>query len=579
MSTQSTIPALESQLSQLNQTVDQIRREVANYREETSRAGVGPPSHVTDGLIELSNHLNRLGKVVEGFEIERRNLEALVDIGQVVNSSLDLTTVLNEVMDTIIRLTGAQRAFLMLPDEKGAMDMVVARNWEQESLEPEEYNISSTIVNRVLTDGEAILTTNASEDPRFGSQDSIVAYNLRSILCVPLKVKGKLTGVVYADNRIREGLFTEKERSLLSAFANQAAVALENAMLFASVQQTLDEVTELKNLMEDVFASIASGVITTNTSDEITLCNRAAESILGIPSFYLLGASLRETLHPISPDLIELVNDVKDSDQRFIGLEVQTDLQNRGTVDLALNITPLKTADQSTTGVAIVVDDLTEKKRLEAQRRLFERMVSPGVINQLDPDSLKLGGRRTILTTIFADIRGFTSLGESTEPETLVSVLNLYLAVAAEAILQEEGTIDKFLGDAVMAWFNAPIQQTDHTLRAVRASLAIMESAKKLVQEMPPEFKLSFGIGIDIGEALLGLIGTQKRLEYTAIGDTVNTAKRLQENAQPGQILISESAAQEVLETVILEPVPPILAEGKGQPLEVFEVVGLQETE
>ena len=110
------------------------------------------------------------------------------------------------------------------------------------------YEVSRTLIDRVLEEGEAVLTTNASEDPRFGAQESVVAYNLRSVLAVPLKVKGNLTGVIYADNKVRAGLFTEGDRTLLSGFANQAAVALENARLFGAVQTTLDEVTELKTL-------------------------------------------------------------------------------------------------------------------------------------------------------------------------------------------------------------------------------------------------------------------------------------------------------------------------------------------
>jgi len=565
----------EEQLSQLNLTVDAIRKQISAYRDVASKVGVEPPSDVVEGLITLNNHLVRLRKWVDQFEWERRNLAALVDIGGVINSSLDLTTVLNEVIDTIIRLTGAQRSFLMLPDDSGQMDIVVARNWEKESLDPEEYEISSTVVARVLADGEAVLTTNASADPRFDSQESIIAYNLRSILCVPLKVKDQLTGVIYADNRVREGLFTEKERSLLSAFANQAAVALDNAKLFASVQQSLNEVTELKNLMEDVFASIASGVITTDIADEITLFNKAAEAILGIPAEEILGTSLHEMLALLSPELMERVDEVKRDDRRFIGLEVQTLLEPKGTLNLRINMSPLVAAEESDRGIAIVLDDLTEKRRLEAQRRLFERMVSPAVINQLDPDSLQLGGRLSVITTLFADIRGYTSFSEVTDPETLVTVLNRYLAAAANSILHEDGTIDKFLGDEVMAWFNAPIPQADHTLRAIRAALTMQEQFHELSVDMPPEFQLSFGIGIHTGEALLGLIGTDKRLEYTAIGDNVNIAKRLQENAQPGQILVSENTARVVQNDVELRSVPALLAEGKEQPIEVFEVVKL----
>jgi len=223
-----------------------------------------------------------------------------------------------------------------------------------------------------------------------------------------------------------------------------------------------------------------------------------------------------------------------------------------------------------------VLDDLTERKHLEAQRRLFERMVSPAVINQLDPNQLQLGGKRANITTIFADIRGFTSFSEKQSPEKLVAVLNRYLAAMAEAVLAQEGTIDKFMGDAIMAWFNAPIPQKDHTLRAVRAALAIRDSVEKLYKVLPPDAHLAFGAGIHSGEAVLGLIGTEKRLEYTAISDSVNTAKRIQENSAKNQILISRDAYDRVKKEVEVKPVAPMAVKGKSQPLEVFEVLGLK---
>jgi PAS domain S-box-containing protein len=568
-------PSTTTQLTELAVIIGMIGQRVIDTREKAAIDGKPLPTVISKGLDDLFDNLTTLNKLVEQFESERRNLAALVDIGQVVNSSLDTTTVLNEVMDTIIRITGAKRAFLLMSDDQGKMEMVVARNWEKESIESEDYKLSTTIVNRVLDEGVSILTTNASADPRFDNQQSIIAYNLRSILCIPLKVKGKLTGVIYADNAVREGLFTEKERNLLSAFGNQAAVALENAMLFESVQRTLNEVTELKNLMEDVFASIASGVITADVTNEITLCNQAAGEILGYEVRELLGTSLQTLLPTISPELSAKLDEVKAEEEKFIDLEIQTNLENRGTVDLRLSLSPLKTVDKQTQGVAIVLDDLTERKRLEAQRRLFERMVSPAVIDQLDPDSLQLGGRRIETTTLFADIRGYTSFSERIDPESLFNVLNRYLGLAADAILLESGTIDKFMGDAVMAWFNAPIPQPDHVLRAVRAALAIQEHVIDLHREFQEEFRLQFGIGIHLGEALLGLVGTQKRLEYTAIGDSVNIAKRLQENALPGQILISQQAIGSLKGEVRLGSLSPMEVAGKTRPLDVFEVLGM----
>jgi len=346
--------------------------------------------------------------------------------------------------------------------------------------------------------------------------------------------------------------------------------------LFSSLKRTLEEVTELKNLMDDVFASIVSGVITADVEDQITLCNQAAASILGQTSAEIVGRKLNDVIPTFASEIQPHMTLVRENDQPILGLELSQSLPVRGNVDWRLNLSPLKDAGQKTQGVAIVLDDLTERKKLEAQRRLFERMVSPAVIQQLDPNSLQLGGKRGDITVLFADVRGFTSFSESLEPEKLVSILNRYLGAMADAVLSQEGTIDKFMGDAIMSWFNAPIHQPDHTLRAVKASLAIRDAFQRLYTELPKESHLFFGAGIHYGDAVLGLIGTDRRLEYTAISDSVNTAKRLQENSAKNQIIISRIAYERVKDDVEAKPIAPVAAKGKTQPLEVYEVLGLK---
>lgn len=560
-------------MARLSRTAEEFRARLALTESRLERQGDHLPKGVLEGLRQMSSTLLLLQQTIQGHEAQRQGLAALADIGQVINSSLELEVVLNEVIDTLIRLTGAGRAFMMLRGESGEMKTVAARNWERESLDPAEVEVSRTIVDRVLMTGEPVLTTNAQSDPRFEDRESIVAYNLLSILCVPLKAKGALIGVIYADNKVREGLFTERERSLLSGFANQAAVALENARLFESVRNTLDEVTDLKNLMEDVFASIASGVITADAQGSITLVNRAAEKILGRARDDLLGTHLLESLPGPPSDMAHQLVQVEEHDRRYVGLEVDATTEQRR-LTLRMSLSPLKRASGGTQGVAIVLEDLTEQRRLEAQKRLFERMVSPVVIDQLDPDSLQLGGQVREITTLFADIRGFTSFSEGTDPERLVAILNRYLTVATEAVLEAGGTIDKFLGDAVMAWFNAPVAQPDHALRAVQAARAMRRAVQTLNAELDPSMQLSFGIGLHTGEALLGLVGSEQRLDYTAIGDSVNTAKRLQEHARAGQILISKTTLDQIDVPVEVRSLHDLELEGKQQRIEVLEVLG-----
>ena len=567
-SSSSTNFSLARQIFHLSQLTEQIHTALAQGSSADLEA-------IFDDLALLTSSLSQLSTQVAKQKEERDNHLELANISQVVNSSLQLDDVLRIVMDTIVRLTGAERGFLMLNNNQGELSIHIARNWEQESLDASDSALSRTVVNRVLAEGQAILTTNAQQDPRFDDQESIISLNMRSILCVPLLLKESIIGVIYADNRLREGLFTETEKDLLAAFANQAAVAIENARLFESVRQTLSEVTELKNLMDDVFASIISGVVTTDLEQTITLTNSVAENILGDIRANLLGKKVSQIPLFDQINISQYLTKVRQFNHQIKGLQFDLQTPQGDSLNLRFNLSPLKDAEGTIFGTAIVMEDVTETHRLEAQRRLFERMVSPVVIDQLNPDDLDLGGTRTYITTLFADIRGYTSLSERCDPETLVSVLNRYLGAATEAILLEEGTIDKFMGDAIMAFFNAPIPQPDHTLRAVRAALQMRSTINAIQGDLPPEFRLELGIGIHSGEAVLGLVGTQKRLEYTAIGDSVNIAKRLQENAAPGQILISAQACEEINDAILAHPINPLNLKGKKQPIQVYELTGL----
>jgi adenylate cyclase len=563
--------SLGQQFEKLWQVVEQMRIALSEGRSL--------PDGALQKLEYLSSRLKFIGDRAKRLDEQHQQWASLVDIGNVINSSLDLSEVLCQVMDAIVNLTGAERGVLMLKaNGSGTAELVpqIARNWEQESIEDSDLALSRSIIQRVFNDGQPILTTNAQQDPRFDTQQSIIAHNLRAILCIPLIVKGEITGVIYVDNRIRSGVFTSAQLGLLSAFANQAAIAIDNARLYESVRKSLEEVSELKRLMENVFASMASGVITADLEERIVLCNRASERILGVTIDKMVGRSLSEVLASFAEELSEHLTSVRAKGKHRVGLEMTKPSYQRGPVTLSFNLSPLQDSIDQLQGVALVFDDLTDKKRLEGQQRLFGRMVPPEVIEQLDPDQLQLGGLRTEITALFADIEGFTSFSEIVPPERLVSILNQYLSVAVDAVMAQFGTIDKFMGDAIMAWFNAPVPQPDHTLRAVRAALNIQQGVLELHTKLSPELRLFFRLGIHIGDAVLGLVGTEARVNYTAIGDVVNTAKRIQESAEAGHILISAQAFRKVARQVLVRPMAPLMLKGKRHPVEVYELLGLR---
>jgi len=233
-------------MSKLTPNIQLIERQfqdantlLMNVVDGLSRMGNPIVSTAIQDVTRVSQSIRKLEQGVnDHLKLRQDQIGALMGVGRAINSSLGLKRVLEEVMDTLVALMRAERGFLMLREPHGELSVRIARGIDHINLDQEILKVSQTIVRKVTASGESVLTTNAQADPRFENQLSVAAYQLRSILCAPLKIRNELIGVIYVDNRAHSGIFQESDLGLINAFADQAAVAIDNARLFEDLKAT-----------------------------------------------------------------------------------------------------------------------------------------------------------------------------------------------------------------------------------------------------------------------------------------------------------------------------------------------------
>jgi PAS domain S-box-containing protein len=488
----------------------------------------------------------------------------------------DLERTLQLLSDQLQQALAPEKFVIYLYDDQRAVYLPHSRT--AYSVPP--LTVDDPLVGAIRAAGKALwfLSDNVLPGPLANSQ---TFHALGCSAFVPLNYEGSLIGFMALGPRRSGYPYSSDDLDFLGTVAGQSALALENARLFINLRHTLDQTLEMKNLMDDIFASIATGVITTDVSHKVTLFNRAAENILGISVGDVLGKPLPEAL-PLWSDIDNAATEAVDRGTTTLSQEVTRNLPPRGDLFLRLSCSPLRDAYLGTKGATIVIEDLTERRNLEAEqeriRQTFGRVVAPRVRDRLlsDPSHLRLDGSRQKATIMFADISGFTTFSENTGPEDLFKTLNYYLSLAAQTIFDEEGTLDKFMGDAVLAFWNVPDPQPDHALRAVRAALAIQDHARQSYKPpQGPSHNLQFHIAVATGDAMVGNLGTSELFNYTAVGDIVNVCQRLEMAALPGQILIDQATYLALADQIVADPLEPIQVKGKAQPVPVYNLKGL----
>jgi adenylate cyclase len=426
-------------------------------RRDLSKVTIAPgmvESHIRTKLAQLADQSFLPETSITDVAALRRDYEKLrvsYDLSRAVGVELDIDTLLNKILDRAFELLPADRGVVLLYNDNGELAPRCVRN-KRRSAQEEQVHLSTTIINEVLRDKAAVLSSDASVDSRFSGAHSIIMQGIRSSMAVPLLYGGEVFGIMLLDSQIAANAFQEKDLNLFQNVANQAAVAIQNS-LYAK-----------------------------------------------------------------------------------------------------------KLKDEALT------------------RERFQRLLSPAIAEQVlsGKVEVKKGGELRDTTMLFSDIRGFTSMSESRNAQEIVDMLNEYFEQMVEIIFRYEGTLDKFVGDEIMALYGSPVQHADDPVRAVRTALDMLEVLGRWNEERLArgQVAVQIGIGINSGEVVAGYLGSSKALEYTVIGDSVNTGSRLCSAAKAGQILVSEDTEKRLGGRFDLQEQPPMSLKGKSKPLRIYAVIG-----
>jgi adenylate cyclase len=462
----------------------------------------------------------RNAQQMELIEDRRRTSELLLDVMKSFSSELEIDALLLTIMERTSRVLQADRSTLFLVDRK------TREIWSKVAQ-------GSGMVEIRVPIGRGIAGTVAAT----GETNRRTGYRTRTILCAPIRDgQGAVVGVAQVLNKTG-GPFTRDDEELLTALSAQAFIALDNARLFESV-------VTMKNYNESILSCMATGVMTLDREGVVTSVNPAFRRIFGVAPTVEAGAPVRDLLDlKRNEAFVTRLDACARAGEAHTEYELKYALADEESVNLNVSVVPLLDSKRQPLGVVVVAEDITQEQRLMSTLcRYVTREIAEEVLKQ--KGRMRLGGTRQPVSILFSDIRNFTALSETLEPEKIVEFLNDYFGAMVHEIFAEQGTLDKFMGDGIMAVFGAPISRPDDPVRAVRAARGMRRGLRAFNgrQRAKGGVEIDIGIGISHGESLSGNIGSEQRMEYTVIGDSVNLASRLEglTKHHPYKILIND---------------------------------------
>ena len=535
----------------------------------------------------------------------QRAATALINaITALSQSSLDLEDTLKRVMDQAQELMNADRSTLWLIDEdKNELwtKILITTGQLQEIRMPRTAGFAGIVAQS----GEPLLIPfDVYDDPRAENAKKIdqqTGYRTCSMLCMPVfNSDHKLIGVTQLVNKKRQqgeyppynpeewphppeqwkASFNRNDMEFMKAFNIQAGVALQNAKLFAEVKQQ-------EQRQKDMLHALTNGVISTDKKGNIVATNPSAKKLLlGVSDAELAeGQSLRELIKLEKGDFAKWFdlalspeND-KDRQQYYPDQVLLSCVGKAQSINLSINSMTDATDGSQVNGALVVMEDISDAKQI---KNLMYRYMTPEVAEALlASGDHGLGGKRKNVSVLFSDIRGYTTLTEKLQAEEVVIMLNEYFEVMVDVVFEYGGTLDKYIGDALMAVFGSPAPLEDHAWCAMQTAVKMRDKLAEFNQERISNGELPIGIGMGIhsDEVVSGNIGSSKRMELTSIGDGVNLASRLEgASKQYGtDLIISDNTYRDYKDRLHVRELDFITVKGKSEPVIVYELVGIHE--
>ena len=517
---------------------------------------------------------------MEEMEKSREKEMQFLDIVSDVTAEIELGSLLQRVMLESTSMLNADRATLFLNDTK--TNELFSRVAMGDGIGEIRLPNDAGIAGAVFQSQETINIPYAYADLRFNpSFDKQTGYFTSSILCVPIIIKdGECIGCTQVLNK-KGGGFTAEDESRLKAFTQQVAIALENAKLF-------EDVAKERAYNHSMLTSMSNAVITIDDEGKIITCNKAGLKILKIRLSDIIGKTAEEFFTNGRSWIFEKIKICEETKQVELLVDAEFEVgteedSNTELVSANISFLPLENQDpdgrmdkaQGHLGTLIMIEDISDEKRMKST---MSRYIDPGIADKLMSEGTDImGGQETTATLLFSDVRSFTTITETLGAQGTVALLNEYFDIMVEAISEQGGMVDKFIGDAIMAGFGIPVPNDDDEDRGVRAGINMIKRLWEWnkIREKDGKMPIDMGLGLNTDKVVSGNIGSSKRMDYTMIGDGVNLAARLESACKTysARILISDFTYSKLKGTYQIRYIDDVIVKGKTEPVGVREVL------